>query len=76
MRHSFLVATPEYVMADQQERPKTDAASDAKPKPEELGHPVPGKGEAIEPEATHNISDAAQRTGDRMWGPPGTPPKT
>ena len=43
------------------------------PKPEEMGHPVPGTGEAIEPEALHDISDAAVRTGDRMWGPPGPP---
>ena len=56
-----------------QDRPKTDAAAPEKPKPEELGRPVPGTGEAIEPEATHNIGDSAERTGDRMWGPPGTP---
>jgi hypothetical protein len=62
-------------MADQQQTPKTDGATEAKPKPEELGHPVPGTGEAIEPEATHNIVDPARRAGDRMWGPPGTPPK-
>ena len=53
--------------------PKTDAATPAKPKPEERGHAVTGTGDAIEPEATHNISGAAARTGDRMWGPPGVP---
>ncbi len=49
---------------------KTDAATNARPRPEELGHPVPGNGEAIEPEATHNITNSAEHTGDRMWGPP------
>ena len=53
--------------------PKTDAATAAKPKPEEMGHDVTGTGEAIEPEATHNVSGAAVRSGDRMWGPPGPP---
>ena len=60
-------------MTDDDKTPKTDAATPAKPKPEEMGHPVPGTGDAIEPEALHNVSDGAVRAGDRMWGPPGTP---
>lgn len=60
-------------MIEDDETPKTDAASPSKSKPEEMGRDVPGTGEAIEPEATHNVSDAAIRTGDRMWGTPGVP---
>lgn len=52
--------------------PRTDSASPNKPKPEDMGHNVPGTG-AIEPEALHNVSDGAAKAGDRMWGPPGTP---
>ena len=63
-------------MIDDDQAKPTDSASPSAPKPEEMGHPVTGKGEAIEPEATHNISDGAVRAADRMWGPPGMPKDT
>ena len=62
-------------MADEpnkSEAPRKDSASPNQPKPD-MGHDVPGTGEAIEPEAVHNVSDGAVKAGDRMWGPPGTP---
>ena len=55
------------------EAARTDSGSSKKPKPEEMGRDVPGTGEAIEPEALHNVSNGAIKAGDRMWGPPGTP---
>ncbi len=55
------------------EASRTDSATPNQPTPEEMGRDVPGAGEAIEPEALHNVSDGAVKAGDRMWGPPGTP---
>ncbi len=65
--------------ADEQDANATSRDSEGtpvKPKPEEMGHAVGGDGEAVEPEALHNVPSAALRTGDKMWGPPGTPEKT
>ena len=45
------------------------------PKPEGVDDPTAGTGEAIEPEAMHNLTGGAKTAGDRMWGPPGTPEK-
>ena len=58
-------------MTEDEKPSRTESTSTAKP--EETGRPVPGKGEAVEPEATRALVDGAVKAGDRMWGPLGKP---
>ncbi len=58
---------------DRDARPAENEPATAKP--EEQGHAVPGKGQALEPEALHPVAGSAVATGDKMWGPPGPAPK-